>query len=129
MRYRVVLIEDNEGDRFFIQEALRLQAACEVTVIADGDGAFRYFESGEFGPTPPDLVVLDLNIPGKEGVEVLGLIRRNPETATIPVAVVSSSPADLLKQKAAQADCYITKPNDLDEYLAIGKTLIDCIRQ
>ncbi|HYO83481.1 MAG TPA: response regulator [Bryobacteraceae bacterium] len=124
----VVLVEDNAGDVFLIREALRLEAPCEVTVLDDGDTAFRYFRDRAYGDTMPDLVVLDLNIPGRDGVEVLDLIRGTPELSEVAVAVVSSSPRDVLVTKAAQADCYITKPQDLDAFLAIGKDLLDCVR-
>ena len=76
----------------------------------------------------PELVVLDLNLPVRDGIEVLDLIRSRPELAALPVAVVSSSPKDVMKGRAARADCHVTKPADLDEYLAIGKELLDCIK-
>lgn len=127
--YNVVLIEDNAADQFLIQKALRQEAACAIVTFADGERAFRYFEQRAYGESLPDLVVLDLNLPGQDGVEVLDLIRRTYELSKTAVAVVSSSPKDSLRGKAAQADCYITKPSDLEEFLAIGKELLNCVRR
>jgi len=73
------------------------------------------------------LVVLDLNLPVRDGTEVLDLIRRHPTLSTLPVAVVSSSPTHVMRGRAGKADRYVTKPSDLDAYMAIGKELLDCI--
>jgi CheY-like chemotaxis protein len=127
--YRVVVIEDNPGDVFLLREALAREAKCEVTVITDGDRAFEYFQSRFFGTAAPDLVVLDLNLPGRDGVEVLRLVRTTPELSHIPVAVVSSSPKDVLSKQAGQADACITKPSDIDAYLALGKELLQVAKR
>ena len=127
--YRVVLIEDNEADVLLITRALRLEAPCEITVFSDGDKAYRYFQKSLDEKAPPELVVIDLNLPVRDGTEILNLIRQHPELSAIPVAVVSSFPKDVMKGRAAQADCYVTKPSDLDKYLAIGKELLDCVQR
>lgn len=128
-RYRIVVIEDNPADVLLITRALEQEAPCEITVISDGEKAYRYFENRRGDEDPPELVVLDLNLPSRDGTEVLDLIRRQPELSAVRVAVVSSSPKDVMKGRAAQADCYVTKPSDLDKYLAIGKELMSCIKR
>jgi CheY-like chemotaxis protein len=124
-RYRVLVIEDNPADAMLIRKALRRASECDITVLEDGDKAFRYLEQID---AVPDLIVLDLNLPGRDGGEILALIRRTAELRELPVAVVSSSPMDVLKREALHADCYITKPADLQEFLAIGKDLLGCVR-
>ena len=126
--YRIVLIEDNPADAVLIKKTLTREASCEIITISDGDKAYRYFEDFSNMGSVPDLVVLDLNLPGRDGCEVLDLIRRTPALREIRVAVVSSSPQDVIEQKALKADCYIMKPSDLDEFLAIGKELLKCVR-
>lgn len=128
-KYRVILIEDNFADVLMITRALKQQAPCDITVFSDGDKAYQYFQNCSDGECLPELVVLDLNLPVRDGSEVLDLIRGMPGLSAIPVAVVSSSPQDVMKGRAARADCYITKPSDLDRYLAIGKELLSCIKQ
>ena len=129
MKYRVILIEDNAADVMMITRALEQEAPCEITVFSDGDKAYRYFQNRPDDEDLPELVVLDLNLPIRDGTEVLDLIRRHPKLSTILVAIVSSSPKDVMKGMASQADCYVTKPSDFDKYLAIGKELLDCIKR
>jgi DNA-binding response OmpR family regulator len=126
-KYRVVLIEDNVGDVIMITRALEEEAHCDITVLSDGDKAYRYFQNRPDDEDPPELIVLDLNLPVRDGTEVLDLIRSHPKLSATRVAIVSSSPKDVMKGRAAQADCYVTKPSDLDKYLAIGKELLACI--
>lgn len=128
MPLRVLLIEDNPGDVYIIQEALSQSAECQITVVEDGDRAFRHLEQLSAGGSLPELIVLDLNLPGKDGIELLNLIRSTARLSGLPVAVVSSSPKDVMARKAAHADCYITKPTDLDAYMAIGGELVRCAR-
>jgi len=125
----ILLVEDNEADVFLLKEALSAHALCKFTVIGHGDEVSDYFKHNgpAVGMPGPDLVVLDLNLPGKDGMEVLSLIRSNSELRDLVVAVVSSSPKDVMKKKTAQADCYVTKPVYLNEFLAIGKELLACI--
>jgi CheY-like chemotaxis protein len=131
MLLRVLIVEDNPADVYLLKEALSGQISCEFHVEMDGDAALDYLErhGGNGGANLPDLIVLDLNLPRKDGIEVLEVIRRNPELETIPVAVVSSSPRDVAQRQGLRADCYVTKPSDLDTFLAVGKTIIDCWRR
>lgn len=131
-RLRVLVAEDNEGDVYFIREALRrVWPECEVYVVEDGDEALKFLMHQpplENEPTP-DVIVLDVNLPRRDGGEVLEAIRGNQLLQGIPVAVVSSSPRDILRRAIPRADCYITKPSSLDEFLAIGEQIQECWRQ
>jgi chemotaxis family two-component system response regulator Rcp1 len=91
---RIFLIEDNRGDIRLIQEALKSTAAqCEVIVARDGMEAMAYLrQDGEFAQaTLPDLILLDLNLPKKDGREVLAEIKSDPSLKHIPVIVLSTS--------------------------------------
>lgn len=129
-RFNVLLIEDNAADVFLLKEALSTHAPCDFTVVGSGDQLFRLFAEPRPEPKPPapDLVVLDLNLPGSDGVEILRFIRAHSELRDLAVAVVSSSPKDIMMKKTAQADCYLSKPIDLDAFLAMGKDLLACAR-
>ncbi|MDX2150035.1 MAG: response regulator [Bryobacteraceae bacterium] len=122
---RVLLVDDNPVDVRLLQEALAAQCQCEFVVRENGDEAYTYLEAE--GRTV-DLIVLDLNVPGKDGGDVLRLIRRTEHLRTAFVAVVSSSPKDVVASRAAEADCYLTKPLDLDEYARMGAEILDCYR-
>jgi len=78
----------------------------------------------------PDLIILDLNLPKRDGAEVLQVIRTTDELRSLPVVVLSSSPMDVMKSKLhkakVEANCYLTKPADLDEFLALGKRFRCC---
>ena len=129
-KYRIVLVENNVADVMIISLALREAAPCDITVLSDGEKAFQYFQSVVMdSKTFPELVILDLNLPIRDGTEVLDFIRSHTRLSAIPVAVVSSSPRDVMKGRAARADCYVTKSTDLDKYLAIGKELVECIKR
>lgn len=127
-RLNILLVEDNPADVFLLRAAIEAHVSCDFTLIGNGDRAFDFLERrGEYAEAArPDLIVLDLNLPGKDGVEVLDLIRGSAELRDIVVTVVSSSPRDVVQRKAAQADCYFTKPSDLDEFLGVGKKILDC---
>lgn len=122
-------MEDNLADVMIITRALRQEASCDITVLSDGEKAYQYFENCPDEEDLPDLVVLDLNLPIRDGTEVLDLIRRHPKLAAVAVAVVSSSPKDVMKGRVALVDRYITKPADLDTYLAIGRELLGCVKR
>ena len=72
----------------------------------------------------PDLIVLDLNLPKRDGWELLQFIRHDETLKSVPVAVISSAPADLAKQSLQQANRYIKKPMRLDEYMQIGRQIL-----
>lgn len=126
----VMIVEDNHTDVYLVKEALR-KAKMNFTalVFGDGESAIRYIR-GEAEPQQrlmPDLAILDLNVPKRDGSEVLGQIRSHPELRHMAVVVLSSSPKHIMQNRAAEADCYITKPNELDEFLNIGEQIRDCL--
>jgi chemotaxis family two-component system response regulator Rcp1 len=119
---RVLLVEDNEADVRLTREALR-EAGDDVRLSAVGDGeqALRYLRREEgFADAPlPDLVLLDLNLPRKNGLEVLHEMRADRSLASIPVIVLTSSAArqDVEACYAHGANAFVVKPQDLDAFM------------
>ena len=127
---QVLIIEDNPGDVYLLKEALQAVCACTFRVLSHGDLAFAFFEGQvDERPFAPDVVVLDLNLPGKEGSEILQMIRRNPAHQSLAVVILSSSPTDIMKNRIATADCYMTKPIDLDDFMALGQEILACCQR
>ena len=125
-----MIVEDNRADVFLLKKALHKADICFTAIVfEDGESAFRYIDGEPCFETKPrlDLAILDLNVPKRDGSEVLAHIRRNPKLRHIPVVVLSSSPRQLMRDRAAQADCYLTKPSQLDEFLQIGEQIRDCV--
>jgi len=113
----VLIVEDNPADVFLIKEAVRAYAPnTAVTVATDGEQALQLIKLvGSLSLTPPDLVLLDLNLPKVSGHKVLEFLRANPRLESTPVAVLSSStwPSDVEKAYREGANCYIKKAKDL----------------
>ncbi len=127
---RVLLIEDNPGDVRLTQEALREgKVRNHLHVAADGVEALAYLRrEGQYAKArQPDLILLDLNLPKKNGREVLAEIKGDPELRRIPVVILTVSKAeeDILKSYNLHANCYITKPVDLDQFLGVVKSIED----
>jgi two-component system, chemotaxis family, response regulator Rcp1 len=126
---RILVAEDNPADVYLLREALSLEGKqIDLVVVSDGEQALKYVQrEGTFGEArTPDLVVLDLNLPKSDGSDVLRCIRETPDYAGIPVVVLTSSdsPRDRKTIESLGADCFITKPSDLDEFLSLGRTLM-----
>ena len=118
----ILLGEDNPADVYLIRQALEENGIHYFLQVAAHGG-----ELIEVMRTPekiPDLIVLDLNLPRHEGLEILKLIRENSEFQSVPVVILTSSdsPKDRVAASALGADCYIRKPSGLDEFMAIGQT-------
>lgn len=126
----IMILEDNHADVYLLKEALlKAEMNFAAVVFGDGESAFKYID-GERGAdtTPlPDVAILDLNVPKRDGSEVLGHIRQHPKLQHIPVLILSSSPKHVMRNRAAKADCYITKPSDLDAFLEIGRQIRACV--
>jgi chemotaxis family two-component system response regulator Rcp1 len=126
----IMILEDNASDIVLLKEGLR-SAELDFTpvVFRDGESAFRYIDAlgGVDGKARLDAAILDLNVPKRDGSEVLAHIRRNPILRRLAVIIMSSSPRHVMMDRAAHADCYITKPDCLDKYLAIGNDIRRCI--
>jgi CheY-like chemotaxis protein len=126
----VLLVEDSPGDVRLTQEALReANRAVRLTVAADGVEAMAFLrrEGPHAGARRPDLILLDLNLPRMDGREVLALIKEDERLKTIPTIILTTSAAeaDVMKSYQLQANCYLTKPVQLDDFEAVVKSIND----
>ena len=126
----ILLVEDNAGDVRLTQEALREgKVKNNLSVARDGVEALEFLRrEGPHANAPrPDLVLLDLNLPRKDGRQVLAEIKNDDALKTIPVVVLttSSAEADILRSYSLHANCYITKPVDLDQFVQVVKSIDD----
>jgi CheY-like chemotaxis protein len=124
----ILLIEDNSGDIRLIQEVFQKGSTEEkLHVVTDGEQAINFLrQQGEFASAPrPKLIFLDLNLPKKDGREVLAEIKADEQLKLIPVVVFTSSEADQDVQKSysLHANCYVVKPFDFDQYSEIINTI------
>jgi CheY-like chemotaxis protein len=126
----VLLVEDSPGDVRLTREALKdAKVHISLHVATDGIDAMAYLErAGTYVNAPrPDLILLDLNLPKKDGREVLKEIKESPNLRSIPVVILttSSSDADVLQSYYLHANCYISKPVDLDGFLKVVQSIDD----
>lgn len=126
----ILLVEDNPGDVRLTEEGLKDgKARYRLTVVPDGVEALAYLrKEGKYGAaTRPDLILLDLNLPKKDGREVLGEIKVDEELKTIPVVILTTSRAeqDIRKSYGLHANCYVTKPVDLDRFMTVVRSIED----
>lgn len=124
----ILLVEDNAGDVRLTKEALsEATVPNRLHVTNDGVAALKFLrQERPYGESPqPDLVLLDLNLPKKSGLEVLAQMKHDPALRTIPVIILtsSSSEGDVRKSYENHANAYITKPVDLEQYFTIVKRL------
>ena len=120
----ILLVEDNLGDVRLTKEALKdAKVLNEVYVVQDGVEAMRFLRrQGSFSKMPmPDLILLDLNLPKKDGREVLAEIKQDPKLKHIPVVILTTSKADedIMRTYNLHANAYITKPVDLNRFVEI----------
>ena len=126
----ILLVEDNPGDVTLVKEMLKLSRfPVHVGVARNGEEALTYLRREEpFAYAPePDLILLDLNLPKKDGREVLGEIKKDPALRHIPILILTSSRNDSDIQQAYQSEAnfYLVKPMDLSEFPALMKYLED----
>lgn len=122
--FRILLVDDSPSDVRLVREALRLaQIPVETHIAADGVGALEYLGNVQSADQRPDLIVLDLNLPGKNGRQVLAEIQSSPALRGIPVMVLSSSTSEDDRRSAYEmnAYCFVTKPNSLPEYVEMAR--------
>ncbi len=120
----ILLVEDNEGDVFLITEALEEgKIVNKLSVTRDGKEAMDFLDKkGKYKKEElPDLILLDINLPKKNGHEVLGYIKENESLKEIPVIMLttSSSEKDILLSYKNHANCFITKPIDVNIFLKV----------
>lgn len=125
---QILLVEDNAADVRLTREALRdAKVVNELHVARDGVEALDFLHGrGAFVDAPrPDLVILDLNLPRKGGKEVLAEIKSDPSLRSIPVAVLTTSEAeaDIGQSYDLGANCYLTKPVDLEQFLKLVQSV------
>ncbi|MGK7391962.1 MAG: response regulator [Candidatus Cyclobacteriaceae bacterium M2_1C_046] len=129
-KVHILLVEDNEGDIVLTTEALQEgKIANSIAVARDGSEALRYLEKKDnfAKELTPDIILLDVNLPKMNGHELLKIIKTNDSLKHIPVVMLttSSSEADVIKSYQNYANCYITKPVDVSNFLDVVTTIED----
>ena len=124
----ILLVEDNPGDVILTEEALRDdKLKVTLNVVNDGEEAMDVLNRRGAHPNAPrpDLILLDLNLPKKDGREVLAEIKNDPLLKSIPVVILTTYQAeeDILKAYALNANCYVQKPIDLDQFIKVVKNI------
>jgi CheY-like chemotaxis protein len=124
----VLLVEDDAGDVLLIREAFEHNKVHNnLAVVSDGVEAIEYLRrEGEYGDAPrPDLMLLDLNLPRKDGREVLAEVKADPGLRSIPVVVLTTSKAeeDVLRSYDLHANAYVTKPVDFDRFIEVVRQI------
>ena len=119
--FEILLVEDNPGDVLLTQEAFEdCDLAHRLSVVGDGEEALDFLRrTGKYNHAPhPDLVLLDLNLPRKDGREFLAEVKNDPELRHIPVIVLttSASDQDVARAYSLHANCYLTKPIRTDDF-------------
>jgi chemotaxis family two-component system response regulator Rcp1 len=126
--FEILLVEDSPGDVRLTREALKdAKMHIHLHVASDGIEAMAFLKrEGKYADVRrPDLILLDLNLPRKDGREVLEEIKESPSLKSIPVVILttSASDEDVLRSYQLHANCYITKPVDLDGFLKVVKSI------
>jgi two-component system, chemotaxis family, response regulator Rcp1 len=125
----ILLVEDNPGDVRLTREALKEgNFRSNLHVVTDGVQALEYLRRGVgyAQAVRPDLILLDLNLPRKDGREVLETIKEDPELRSIPVVILTSSQAeqDIVRAYGLHANCYVSKPVELDRFIDVVKSTV-----
>lgn len=125
---QILLVEDNEGDILLTLEAFKeLKVRNTVAVVKDGVEAIDFLKrKGEYaGSRSPDLILLDINMPRLNGIEVLDFIKRDEKLRKIPVVMLttSSSESDITECYEKSANCFITKPLDFGRFLSVVQSI------
>jgi len=124
----ILLVEDNPGDVELTREGMKdARVANRLHVVEDGEQAMDFlYQRGDYATAPrPDLILLDLNLPGISGREVLTQIKQDEKLCAIPVVVLTSSEAeaDIMRSYQNYANCYVQKPVDLDKFLHLVRQI------
>ena len=126
----ILLVEDSLGDVRLIKESLKDDKFLHHLYVAgDGEEAMNFLRrQGKYSEVPrPDLILLDLNLPKKDGREVLAEIKGEPKLKNIPVVILTTSDAeqDILMTYESHANCYITKPVNLEQFIKVVRSIED----
>ncbi|MBZ0227617.1 MAG: response regulator [Bauldia sp.] len=124
----ILLVEDNPADiRLTVEGLKEAKVANNLHAVRDGNEALDFlFRQGRHDTAPrPDLVLLDLNLPGIDGREVLRQVKQDPALRAIPVVVITSSEAeaDIIKSYESHANCFISKPIDFEGFLHVVRSI------
>lgn len=125
-----VLAEDNPGDVFLVRRALNEQhLSYDLVVAKDGEEALKYVAEAANGQRHVDLILLDLNLPRRDGVEVLTQLRSHPTLNGVPVVLLTSSDSPLDRERCLRlgANRYFQKPSNLTSFMEIGKVVKDLV--
>ncbi|MBM4295894.1 MAG: response regulator [Deltaproteobacteria bacterium] len=127
---QVLMVEDNPEDVDLTREALKdAKVVCDLLVVNNGVDALKFLRrEGEFTDAlRPDIILLDLNLPKKDGREVLAEIKADENLRRIPVVVLTTSHAeeDILRAYNNHVNCYITKPVDFEQFIKVVKSIED----
>ncbi len=125
---QILLVEDSSDDVLLTREALkRGRIANELHVAGDGETALEFLRSESLDSPRPDLVLLDLNLPGMDGREVLESIKSDPELRQIPVVVLTTSAEerDVIRAYDAHVNAYVTKPLDFHDFIDAVRSIED----
>ena len=127
-KIEILLVEDNPGDARLVEEALKeAKMFHNLHWVPDGEEAMAFVRrQGRYAAKPsPDLIILDLNLPRKDGREVLAELKQDPTIRSIPVVVFTTSRAqeDILRAYNLHANCYVQKPVDLEQLVAVVKSI------
>ena len=126
----VLLVEDDPGDVLMTKEAFEhYRIRNELHVVGDGEQAIRFLrKDGDYADAPrPGLILLDLNLPRRNGHEVLAELKSDPDLLTIPVVVLTTSQAeeDILRSYSLHANAYISKPVDFERFIDVVRQIDD----
>ena len=126
----ILMVEDNPVDVLVTREALKQgRIINNLSVAEDGEEALDFlFRTGQFSAAPrPDLILLDLNLPKKDGREILTELKNNPDLRSIPVVILTTSQAeeDVLRSYDCGANCFIVKPVDLEQFTSTIRSIED----
>ncbi len=124
----ILLVEDDLEDAGLTIEALKKgEVACRVSLVRDGEEAMEFLlHQGKFGRAPrPDLILLDLNLPKKDGREVLAEVRADEALRRVPVVVLTASTThqEILKSEGLHVEDYLLKPVDLEQFITVVRSL------
>lgn len=126
----ILLVEDNPGDVELTREAFSEgKVHNRLHVVGDGVEALNFLrQKGQYAQSPcPDIILLDLNLPKKSGLEVLAELKQDPHLKQIPVVILTTSQdeEDIVRSYYNHANCYITKPVDFERFMKVVRSLED----